>query len=379
MSNLKRALSVKRGAVEKLKNAQIAVEYAELEVSFATQDVGYAVCARKRLRDTISVIEYHRIRLKSDHEFSCRCAKVLISAYKWNKYKNTVEIVSYVSDLMPWLSRETIFNLIPHSFCYSNKEAADMMQVTLAIRQELGLTLFNASDLSEADFNIWRENQTRENDRVRSNAKRRAEGKPTREERKAYNASKKAYYERLAVIDGCTPGNIYRKVREGKYPAYDDCKNEIRTSYTINSTDATFAKDQAASAHQARSEPNMLIDDTEFTANAALALTAAASPKQKKTPAVSDKGTTKQSCNNSNYSRLQRPVKVIVSEPECGIERAALKPTRTASIINIDQRREQQSRLFNLAAMAFGSAENDTARHFQSLQTTITAARNGTM
>lgn len=364
MSNLKRAFKAKDAAIQKNKEAQSELKFTELELSFAVDDVTSAICARLRLEQALSVIEYHREELKRDIKFSTGCAKVLISAYEWNNCRNDIEIASYLAELMPWLSWETVFNLIPHTSRYSSKEAADMMRVTLAVRQELGLTLFKASDLSDDAFNSWNEIQTREKDRKRADKKRRALNIPTIEERRAKNAAKKAYLEDLAFEYNISPATVRRRITEGALPAFDACKSEIRpSSSTINSADATFANDQA------RSEPNTLIDDTEYKAHAALALAAAASPEQKKTPTVSDRGQLKYEYDKSIYNTPQRTLEATVAtaaHTSRDMKRAAFKPSRNASIININQRREKRARLFDLASAIFGSSGDDIARRSKS-------------
>lgn len=289
---------------------------AEVGEWLAEQEIGDAQRARERLGDIKTVIADHLEKLASNPEHALACAKALISAYRWNGISNYTEIAGYVLDLVPSLEWKTIINLIPNSGYYSNKQVADLLGVTYDTRQRLGLRQFRACDLSYEGFDQRQADRKKHKNRESAAEKRRAKGMPTIDQRKANQAARSEYVKNLARESGISNSTIYRQIAQGKIPEYMPCESGVSTSSTINGY-STFAKAQGGKPLKGAASLSVVSDNIQITAHAALALTAAATPIKKKTPAVSDKGVKKFNFHDQFSITLIRMSEAATSAPNC--------------------------------------------------------------
>lgn len=303
----------KKRNVRQAENSLVVAIVAERAAKRAVSD---AAQARERLEDTKNLIVNTQERIASDRKYAIDIAKVLIGAFQWNGYNDETEIAGYTFDLVPVLNWEHVLNLTQQAQWYSNKEAANLLGVTYDDRQRLGLRQFRACDLTDKEFLERQKERTKKLNKEYAAAKRRAERRPTSDERKANNAAKKAYLESLAFEEGKSVDTVRRYIKSGKLPEYTTCKNGVATNSTINS-DATFASVQAASAHQARSKPSVDYNDENWS-NALTGLRPDAcrpSSTQKNTPAVSDKGITKYNIHDLVNNTLRLAAEAATSAP----------------------------------------------------------------
>lgn len=299
-----------------VRQAQNSLDVAIVAERAAKRAVSDAAQARERLEDTKKLIVDTQERISCDKKYAVDIVKVLIGACQWNGLNDETEIAGYIFDLVPVLSWESIFNLAQEVRWYSNKEAANLLGVTYDTRQRLGLCQFRACDLTCGEFLKRQADRTKQRNKEYADAKRRIEGKPTSDERKANNAAKKAYLESLAFAEGKSVDTVRRYIKAGKLPEYAFCKSGVATNNTINS-DATFASAQAASAHQARSKPSVEYNDENWS-DALTGLRPDAcrlSSTQKNTPAVSDKGITKYNIHDLVNNTLRLAAEAATSAP----------------------------------------------------------------
>lgn len=311
----KRKLST---AIDTKVSAEIYLSEAADDVLDAKDNLSSAFKAGARLANIITVVNTLYGGTIHDHDVATIFLDPLVSAIIWANRGTKWSVkatVNFAAGILPCLDIKTIRASAFNSRPWTNMDVARRLGISLETRERLNLTMIGACDLTDEEFKTWKSVNNRNKDRERQATKRRAEGKPTSDERKADNAAKKAYLETLSIEKGKSVATVRRYIKEGKLPEYMSCKSDVRTiyNYTTN-TDATFASAQAASAHQTCSKPSV-VSNIMITAYAAVAPRAAASPLHKKNPAVSDRGLKIQNSNNAVYNTLRIVAVAAASAP----------------------------------------------------------------